>query len=234
MKKLFLALIIIILFINFLLNSVKAIKINEIMFNPVGADNNKEFVEIYGTNNVSGYVLCDSSSNDTPVLVQFINESNLSLIVEEGFNYSDLNCSIFTLGSTIGNNLDNDLDYVLLFYNNSLIDNLSYFDSENKFTSTEIINNNQYYFSDIGTPCTLRENSAELNKNESESNNNLNNNESIIENKSNISCNTSIKFEFPKKVYENNEQIKYYNKIIGNEKKIMKLLLDRRSLGKYY
>lgn len=202
-----------------LCNLIYAVSINEIMFNPEGIDNNKEFVELIGTNNLSDHILGDLSSNDTLTLLQFAPDSNLSLIVEEGFyysNYSELNCSIYSVGSTIGNNLDNDYDEVFLFYNNSIISNLSYYDSENNFTSTEIINNSQHYFSDNGTPCLIR---TILSENTTNNESNLtNNNTNPTENMNEIiKCNTSIAIEFPKKLYENSEQIKYYNRIIGDE-----------------
>ncbi|MFH1506618.1 MAG: hypothetical protein ABIE94_06575 [archaeon] len=104
---------------------VSAVHINEIMYNPLGIDNNLEFVEIYGTNNLSYYIIADSASNDSLVLLQFM-DSDYSLIVEEGFNLSGINCSVYSVGTTIGDNLNNAGDSVLLYYNGIVVDNVSY------------------------------------------------------------------------------------------------------------
>ena len=57
----------------------------------------------------------------------FEHDSNFALIVEEGFDYSDVNCSVYSAGATIGNNLNNDNDSILIQdgYNNTLA-NISY------------------------------------------------------------------------------------------------------------
>jgi len=94
------------------------VEISEVMYNPFGSDNNHEFVEIYSPEDLpdlTGWVIADSSHNDTLVLLIKAN-SSFALIVEEGFNYSGLeNVSIYSAGATIGNNL-NDLDEVYLFF----------------------------------------------------------------------------------------------------------------------
>jgi len=101
------------------------VRINEVMYNPIGDDNNREFVEIFGTDNLSGYIIGDSSSNDSLVLLSYA-PGDYSLIVEEGFNHSGLNCSIYSAGSTIGNNLNNDIDAVFLYNNGTAIDSMNY------------------------------------------------------------------------------------------------------------
>jgi hypothetical protein len=112
-----------------------AVHINEIMYNPVGDDNNKEFVEVIGTDNLLGYVIGDIATNDSLALLKFM-PGNFSLIVEEGFNYSETNCSIYSAGPTIGNNLNNDADTVFLYYNQELVDSISY--------NASLANNNGY------------------------------------------------------------------------------------------
>ncbi len=115
-----------------------AMSINEIMYNPPGSDNNREFVEIYfsgdesgdeeeGTRNLSGYLVGDTSSNDTMELLQLLPSSPFALIVEEGFNYAGINASIYSAGATIGNNLNNNEDTIYLYYSNgTLIDFVTY------------------------------------------------------------------------------------------------------------
>ncbi len=102
--------------------------INEIFPNPPSDDNNKEFVEIYspGFVNLSDFIIGDNASNDTLVAVQYW-ESNYSLIVEEGFNYGDINASVYSVGATIGNNLGNTGDTVFFYMpNGTLLDTVFY------------------------------------------------------------------------------------------------------------
>ncbi len=104
--------------------------LTEVMYNPIGSDNNKEFVEVYGTNNLTGFIIGDTNQNDSLICLQFNNSCNVSLIVEEGFNYSSLSCSIYSAGATIGNGLSNSGDTVYLYslINNTivLVDNITY------------------------------------------------------------------------------------------------------------
>ncbi|MBW2990282.1 lamin tail domain-containing protein [Candidatus Woesearchaeota archaeon] len=109
----------------FALPLVAAVHINEIMYNPVGDDNNNEFVEISGANNLSGYTVGDLAGNDSLVLVKFM-LGNFSLIAEEGFNHTNINCTIYSAGATIGNNLNNAEDTIFLYYNNTLVDFMGY------------------------------------------------------------------------------------------------------------
>ncbi|MBI2146676.1 lamin tail domain-containing protein [Candidatus Woesearchaeota archaeon] len=105
------------------------ILINEIMYDPAGNDNDREFVEIYhspGFLNLSGYIVGDAVSNDTLVGVSY-SSASYSLIVEEGFNATGMNASIYSVGKTIGNNLNNDQDRVVFYYpNGTLIDIMNY------------------------------------------------------------------------------------------------------------
>lgn len=99
----------------FLIPAVSAeLYINEVMYNPDGYDNNKEFVEVYTDLDLSGFVIQDSASSDILELVKENNESNFSLIVEEGFDYTNLNATIYSVGATIGNNLNNERDFIVI------------------------------------------------------------------------------------------------------------------------
>src|SRR4030043_1298666 len=125
-----------------ILPCVWGIRINEVMYNPPGDDNNQEFVEIIGTPTLSGFSIGDLSSNDSLELVNFIS-GNFSLIVEEGFNHSGINCSVYSAGTTIGNNLNNEADAIFLFYNGELVDFAGYDSSlaNNNGYSLELVNN---------------------------------------------------------------------------------------------
>lgn len=100
---------------------VNSLEINEIMYDPEGNDNNLEFVElIHKANlNLTNRMIHDSSSNDTLTLMKWVNYSNYSLIVEEGFNYSHYNCTIYSAGSSIGNGLNNNQDTFCINNNSS-------------------------------------------------------------------------------------------------------------------
>ncbi len=111
------------------LSSVLATEINEVFPNPIGSDNNREFVEIYNKMfiNLTGFVIGDTDSNDTLEALVWYN-SSYAIIVEEGFAIDTIkNASIYSVGATIGNNLGNNEDTVFLFRPEGvLIDSFSY------------------------------------------------------------------------------------------------------------
>ena len=101
------------LFLFCFMVDVEAIIITEIMYDPEGKDNNKEYIEVYTEDRLDYYILEDLSSVDTLQLERLVN-SSYSLIVEEGFNHSGINATIYTVGKTIGNGLNNQRDLLLL------------------------------------------------------------------------------------------------------------------------
>lgn len=106
------------------------VRINEIMYDPSGSDNNKEFVEVYSNEgDLSGWVIGDESSNDSLILLKQ-GTGDYYLIVEEGFDYSSLSCSIYSAGAAIGNGLDNDGEVISLYENNSQRDSTDYDNSK--------------------------------------------------------------------------------------------------------
>ena len=121
-------LLFLLLFLIYIEFSKADMYLNEVMYNPLGEDNNHEFIEIYFTHpeNLTSYTIEDRISSDVLNQVQY-KDSNYALIVEEGFNYSNLNATIYSIGATIGNGLNNDQDIVILKDNNgSVIDALAY------------------------------------------------------------------------------------------------------------
>ena len=106
---------------------VEAKLITEINYNPDGEDNNFEYIEI-ALNNLSNYSISDLESSDNLTLINYF-DGNYSLIVEEDFNYSGINASIYSAGKTIGNNLNNDFDVIFLKKNGS-IEDVAYYSSE--------------------------------------------------------------------------------------------------------
>ncbi len=122
--------------------------INEIMYDPLGNDNNKEFIEIFSDeiNNFENYTIEDlSGSKDTLNLVKN-SSSSYSLIVEDGFNYPDINASVYTVGNTIGNGLNNEKDAIILRNpENKILDLIIYnsdLGAKNNGKSLERVNDN--------------------------------------------------------------------------------------------
>ena len=128
MKFFIIFLILLILAIN--VNAITVI--NEIMYDPSGGDNNKEFIEIYSDeiNNFENYTIEDLSGNkDILKLVKQIN-SNYFLITEDDFNYQEINASVYTIGNNIGNSLNNNNDVIILRDQENKIIDLVYYYSD--------------------------------------------------------------------------------------------------------
>jgi len=110
-----------------LMNPAGAVHINEVMYNPEGNDNNREFVELFVEDNRSleDWVIADSESNDTLVVLQFL-DSQYAVIVEEGYSVNS-SASYYTTGPSIGNNLNNVLDEISIYdEKGNLVDFMSY------------------------------------------------------------------------------------------------------------
>lgn len=131
-----------ILFMILLFSFVAATHINEIMYNPAGADNNFEYIEIETDQDLSGWIITDNKSNDTLIKIKEY-PNNFSLITEDGFNHSDINATVYSAGATIGDNLNNLEDFVYLYDSNyNLIDSVYYDNTyaDNNGFSLELIN----------------------------------------------------------------------------------------------
>ncbi|MBS3144889.1 hypothetical protein J4208_04870 [Candidatus Woesearchaeota archaeon] len=97
-------------------------QITEIMYDPEGNDNNQEYIELFtNATSLSDILFEDLASSDTLTLMQDF-ATPYVLIVEEGFNLTDLNVTAYTTGATLGNNLNNDRDLVLFRDNESISD----------------------------------------------------------------------------------------------------------------
>ena len=102
--------------------------INEIMYNPSGSDNNKEYIEIYSDEFqiITNLSIRDTTSEAALELLKEGN-NNYHLIVEEGFNYSNINSAVYSVGATIGNQLGNTGDLIIILNNNTIIDATHYY-----------------------------------------------------------------------------------------------------------
>ena len=113
------------------INSVSALTINEINYNPQGRpDNNKEYIELFSSIflNLTNYTIEDLRSSDILTLVK-LSSSNFYLIVEDDFDYSLIDANIYTIGSTIGNSLNNINDQITIKDVNGTIIDTFYYDS---------------------------------------------------------------------------------------------------------
>ncbi|MBT4334719.1 hypothetical protein HOD61_02785, partial [archaeon] len=90
------------------------------MYNPGGDDNNFEYIEIYSDEfeSITNFTVSDLYSKDTLIQIKSSN-NNYHLIVEEVFNHSNINASIYSVGATIGNQLNNDEDIIVIENNES-------------------------------------------------------------------------------------------------------------------
>jgi hypothetical protein len=145
------------LILALLIPAAHSVELTEVMYDPIGSDNNKEFIEITGRANLTGWVIADAKSNDTLTVLQENVSSNYSLIVEEGFDFSQLNCNIYSAGATIGNNLNNGGDTIILYDKNyTLLLNVTFDDTFGKNNDhTRELQNNTWKQSTKtgGTPC---------------------------------------------------------------------------------
>ena len=98
-------------------------EITEIMYNPSGGDNNREYVELIFNEEIlmDGWTVKDSSHEDIILLVNGTGNSKINLIVEEGYSGGyfegiDLQIvSVYSAGKAIGNGLSNMQDTVSLY-----------------------------------------------------------------------------------------------------------------------
>ncbi len=111
-----------------LLPPAAAVEINEIMYNPAGADRGYEWVELFNPDklNLSNWTIGDLMSNDTLVAVKITN-SSFAIIVENESLFNDSNASLYYAGPLIGNGLGNSGDTIHLYSSNgSVIDSVNY------------------------------------------------------------------------------------------------------------
>ena len=92
---------------------VNGLEISEIMYDFEGSDNNQEYVELIDVVDLTNYTLEDLTDSDELDLLQDKGTS-MALIVEEGFDLSGIDVTVYTTGATIGNNLNNEGDLIIL------------------------------------------------------------------------------------------------------------------------
>jgi hypothetical protein len=107
--------------------SAAALTFSELLPNPAGADNTKEYVELLGDENLTGCTLSDASSSDTLQLVQHTIGSTVVLIVEEESAWLPIvGPTIYSAGSAIGNGLGNSADELQITCDNVTLASTAY------------------------------------------------------------------------------------------------------------
>jgi hypothetical protein len=111
-----------------LAHAALAVSINEVMYNPIGDDNNREYIEVLldHPQSLENWTIADSGSNDTLVPLR-LTGSLYALIVEEGFNVTRDDVSYYSAGPTIGNNLNNGQEAITLYdKSRTVVDSMQY------------------------------------------------------------------------------------------------------------
>ena len=115
--------------VSLVLPSAAALTFSEIMYNPPGDDDGSEWLELIldePGQNLSEWLVGDSSSNDSLSLIKLVN-SSIALIVENGSAPTDLTISVWNAGAAIGNGLNNNGDCIFIWApNGSLVDKVCY------------------------------------------------------------------------------------------------------------
>lgn len=143
------------IFIVLLSDAVLAeLRINEVVYNPLGKDNYKEFVEIYSNEpmNLTNWTISDGDSEDILKKINDI-DSNYALIVETGY-ILDIpeNIALYSAGASIGNGLSEDDKVILFDSEKKEIASMQIF-KINEGYSLEFFENNYYKSLNInGTP----------------------------------------------------------------------------------
>jgi len=116
--------------------SVVSAEITEIMYNPEGKDNNKEYVEVVfdvPTNIGNWTIVSGDDSSDFLELFGGDGLSKINLIVEEEYDVSSLDLdvvSVYSIGKAIGKmGLKNTGDSISLYENENLVFSANYDDS---------------------------------------------------------------------------------------------------------
>jgi hypothetical protein len=96
-----------------LLPSVHALDWSEVLFNPAGNDNGKEYVELIGTENLDGCTIRDSASADKLAIHRRgLPSYDIIMIVENESAWINTAATTYVVGSAIGNGLGNSFDII--------------------------------------------------------------------------------------------------------------------------
>lgn len=226
-KNIFVKIIIYIVIALTILQTCFAVEISEILFDADGNDNNKEFIEIYSNEKInfsnSNISDSDTTSIDHLILLKQTN-SSFYLIVEEGFDITNTNCTIYSAGPTIGNNLNNDKDTIIIQINSTKNISIDYNTNSfpefipgnslskkmelNSTNKTDITN----IFRSIPTPCAyniiITSNNEEQNETQINKTNNCTLKEFIITRT--IFDDETIEFSFNESKVRDNYSIEYW------------------------
>jgi hypothetical protein len=105
--------------------STAMVSIDHAMVNPT--DETQEYVVITGTTNLTDYTIGDTVENDTLTLIAH-SDGNTSIITTDAYPHNTTHAH-YTAGQKIGNGLANSGDTIYLYQNHTVIDNVTYTDS---------------------------------------------------------------------------------------------------------
>jgi hypothetical protein len=113
-----------------LVQGAAALSFSEILFNPLGNDNGKEYVELIGSENLAGCQIRDTASADQLTLQQQGDDHILILETDSSWIPIALNATLYTIGSAIGNGLGNTYEELNISCNGTLLASTRYNASE--------------------------------------------------------------------------------------------------------
>jgi hypothetical protein len=204
------------------------ITINEVLYNPPGSDNNQEFIELAVAEplNLAEWLIADTTSSDRLALLQPFNSTRnphldltLVLIVEEGFNYTGINTTVYSAGASIGNGLHNTQESITLSApNGTVVATMSYNQTLEGYSL--VLFNGTYVQGSVlgGTPGQENPLIVSVNQTSNETTNLTHNqtftNQTLNLTQHNQTQNNSrecpaFSITTPKQVYTNKEKIKY-------------------------
>ncbi len=103
-----------------------ALSWSEILFDPQGSDNGREYIELTGPEDLAGCMVRDSASADTLTLLR-AGSNGVSLIVEDEGAYSNMSGpSLYGAGKAIGNGLGNAFEDLTIACNGTALLRTSY------------------------------------------------------------------------------------------------------------
>ncbi|MDP3916974.1 MAG: hypothetical protein Q8Q42_01660 [Nanoarchaeota archaeon] len=153
--------VLLVMFIFLLCSIFVNAEITEIMYNPEGNDNNREYVEVIFDEGMSmdGWTIKDHTHQDLLLLIEGDGNSRINLIVEEAYSadyFNDLDfslISVYSVGAAIGNGLSNSGDEVMIYnLDDELVDSASYSSDLANGDGNALCFNSEGYYSCVPSP----------------------------------------------------------------------------------
>lgn len=132
---------------------VNALTVTEIMFDPEGKDDLKEFVEIkVDGEDIDGYIIEDSSSKDIIRKIKFTNEAYAVILENNSMVNVSSAASVYVVGAAIGNGLHNTADNITIFNREGAVIDSVFYSSSYGRKGLSICRNGESWQECIPTP----------------------------------------------------------------------------------